>query len=189
MRYTLRAGGQFVRPSAAVHPLRWPGNLVRGVFVFLFFLVVLNGYGAGRLWLWLAVRDRARRASRVAGWKGRVLRRSMTLLGATFIKMGQVMSSRPDLFPPELIAQLRGLQDKLPAFAFWRARRIIERELGRPVDEVFSELERRPVAAASVAQSMAASSVKPAGPRPASSMAVPSAPPKKASVPPIQVVT
>jgi ubiquinone biosynthesis protein len=135
-----------------VHPLRWPGNLLRGVFVFLFVLIVLIVYGLGRAWLWITTRDRTRRASRVAGWKGRCLRRSMTMLGATFIKMGQVMSSRPDLFPPELIEQLRGLQDKLPAFGYWRARRIIEKDLGKPIGELFAEFEHRPVAAASVAQ-------------------------------------
>ena len=112
-----------------MHPLRWPGNLLRGVLVFLYALVAGLVYGLGRLWLRATVRDRTRRASRVARWQGRVLRRSMTVLGATFIKMGQVMSSRPDLFAPELIEELRHLQDRLPAFGFWRARRIVEQDL------------------------------------------------------------
>jgi len=135
-----------------VHPLRWPGNLLRGIFVFLYALVAGLVYWTGRAWLWITVRDRARRASKVARWQGRLLRRSMTLLGATFIKMGQVMSSRPDLFAPEIIDELRHLQDRLPRFAFWRARRIIEKELGRPIDDVFTDFERAPIAAASVAQ-------------------------------------
>jgi ubiquinone biosynthesis protein len=135
-----------------VHPLRWPGNLLRGVFVFLYALVAGLVYGLGRLWLWAAVRDRTRRGSRVARWQGRVLRRSMTVLGATFIKMGQVMSSRPDLFAPELIDELRHLQDRLPAFGFGRARRIVEQDLSRPLAEVFRDFEHRPIAAASVAQ-------------------------------------
>jgi ubiquinone biosynthesis protein len=135
-----------------VHPLRWPGNLLRGIFVFLYALIASLVYGLGRAWLWITTRDRARRASRVARWQGRVLRRSMTILGATFIKMGQVMSSRPDLFAPELIAELRLLQDRLPRFAFWRARRIIEKDLGKPLDQLFRDFERHPIAAASVAQ-------------------------------------
>jgi ubiquinone biosynthesis protein len=135
-----------------VHPLRWPGNLLRGIFVFLYALVAGMVYGLGRAWLWLTVRDRARRASRVARWQGRVLRRSMTLLGATFIKMGQVMSSRPDLFAPEIIDELRHLQDRLPRFAFWRARRIVEQDLGRPLGAIFRDFEPHPIAAASVAQ-------------------------------------
>ena len=58
--------------------LRWPLTFLRGVFVFLFALIVGAIYGLGRLWLRIAVRDRARRASRVARWQGRVLRRSTT---------------------------------------------------------------------------------------------------------------
>jgi ubiquinone biosynthesis protein len=135
-----------------VHPLRWPANLLRGLFLFLFLLVVSAIYGVGRLLLWIAVRDRAERERRVARWRGRCLRRSMTMLGATFIKMGQVLSSRPDLLPPETIDELKVLQDRLPAFGFRRVRRLVERELGRPLEEVYSEFDREPVAAASVAQ-------------------------------------
>jgi ubiquinone biosynthesis protein len=135
-----------------VHPLRWPANLLRGLFLFLFLIVVSVIYGIGRLVLWIAVRDPQQRERRVARWQGRVLRRSMTMLGATFIKMGQVLSSRPDLLPPETIDELKVLQDRLPAFGFWRVRRAIESGLGRPIEEIYSELDREPVAAASVAQ-------------------------------------
>lgn len=132
--------------------LRWPANLLRGLFLFLFVLVALAVYGAGRALLWARVRDPARRAQRVARWRGRVLRRSMTMLGATFIKMGQVMSSRPDLLAPETVEELKVLQDRLPAFGFRRARRIVEEDLGKPIEEAFAEFDREPVAAASVAQ-------------------------------------
>jgi ubiquinone biosynthesis protein len=81
-----------------------------------------------------------------------VLRQGMTALGATFIKLGQVMSTRPDLFEPEIIAQLRRLQDRLPPFAFRKVQATIEAELGRPLAEVFREFDEAPVAAASVAQ-------------------------------------
>jgi ubiquinone biosynthesis protein len=74
----------------------------------------------------------------------------MERLGATFIKLGQVMSTRPDLFPAEMITELKMLQDRLPAFP--HARALIEKELGRPIDEMFAELDEEPVAAASVAQ-------------------------------------
>ena len=131
---------------------RWPANLIRGLFLLVFVIVVALIYGAGRLWLWIAVRDRARRARRVARWQGRVIRRSMTLLGATFIKMGQVLSSRPDLLEPEIIAELELLQDRLPAFPFAKARRVIEEDLGKPIGELYKEIDHAPVAAASVAQ-------------------------------------
>jgi len=132
--------------------LRWPANLLRGVFLFVFVVVALVVYGLGRAALWATVRDAARRAHRLERWRGRMLRRSMTMLGATFIKMGQVMSSRPDLLAPEIIDELKVLQDRLPAFGFGRARRIVESDLGRSLEELFAEFDHRPVAAASVAQ-------------------------------------
>ena len=91
----------------------------------------------------------ARRAAREA-LDGQVIRRACESLGATFIKLGQVMSTRPDLFPAGTIAELRRLQDKLPAFPDAPAR--IEAALGRPIAEVFASLEPTPIAAASVAQ-------------------------------------
>lgn len=132
--------------------LRWPANLFRGLFLFLFVLCAAALYGLGLLALRAAVRQPDARARRVARWRGRILRRSMTMLGATFIKMGQVLSSRPDLLEPETIDELKVLQDRLPAFGYRRVRRVIERDLGRPVEELFDEIDHRPVAAASVAQ-------------------------------------
>jgi ubiquinone biosynthesis protein len=130
--------------------LRWPGNILRTIVLFV--VVVLFGliYLFGRLGTLFI--GKKRRPAAVGRLRGRVLRWSMTLLGATFIKMGQVMSTRPDLFSREFIEELRILQDKLPPFGFWRVRRIIEADLGKPIDELFSELDHEPIAAASVAQ-------------------------------------
>ncbi len=130
--------------------LHWPGNFLHAIFVFI--VVVAYGvvYGLGRLGTLFVGKSRRRAA--VARLRGVLLRRGMTTLGATFIKMGQVMSTRPDLLSREVIDELRVLQDRLPPFAFWRARRIIERELGKPVGEIFSEFDEKPIAAASVAQ-------------------------------------
>ena len=132
--------------------LRWLGNLVH--FFFLFLILVVSGlvYGLGRLGTLLFVWGRERRARAVGTLRGWVLRQAMTAAGATFIKMGQVMSTRPDLFAPGVIAQLRRLQDRLPPFGFRTARRTIEEDLGRPLGELFAEFDERPVAAASVAQ-------------------------------------
>src|SRR6185503_13884267 len=132
--------------------LRWPSNLLRGLYLFAFLAAVGVVYAVGRLLLWMTVREPELRLRRIARWRGRVMRRSMSMLGATFIKMGQVLSSRPDLLPPETIAELELLQDRLPGFGFRRVRRLVERELGRPLDQIFSEIDREPVAAASVAQ-------------------------------------
>jgi ubiquinone biosynthesis protein len=114
-------------------------------------VLLLSGYALRRITT-LAIRDPARRRAAVARLQGLWLRRGMSFLGACFVKLGQVMSSRPDLFEPELIAELRLLQDKLPPFAFVHVRRTIEAELGRELSEVFSELSEVPLAAASVAQ-------------------------------------
>jgi ubiquinone biosynthesis protein len=131
--------------------LRWPGNLVH--FLWLVLVVTVCGvmYGALRLAIFLLVWG-PRRTSSVAALRGLVLRWAMTALGATFIKLGQVMSTRPDLFEPEVIAQLRRLQDRLPPFPFRRVRATVEAELGRPLAELFTDFEPAPVAAASVAQ-------------------------------------
>jgi len=105
--------------------LRWPGNLVH--FLWLVLVVTACGvmYGALRLALFLLVWG-PRRTPSVAALRGLVLRWAMTALGATFIKLGQVMSTRPDLFEPEIVAQLRRLQDRLPPFRFRRARATVE---------------------------------------------------------------
>jgi len=108
-------------------------------------------YAFGRIGAALAG-DGEKRRRAVAALRGRVLRRSMTALGATFVKLGQVMSTRPDLLEPETIDELRALQDRLPAFPIARVRRIVEEDLGGPLGERFAELDDVPIAAASVSQ-------------------------------------
>ncbi len=112
------------------------------------------GYGIARFGIWLFVWGGVppRRTAALAALRGWTLRQAMTALGATFIKLGQVMSSRPDLFEPQIIDQLRRLQDRLPPFSFRRVEATVEAELGRPLAGVFADFEPRPVAAASVAQ-------------------------------------
>lgn len=132
--------------------LRWFGNFVHFLFLTVVFLVAGIMYLFGRLGTILFVWPRERRARAVGHLRGWILRQVMTACGATFIKMGQVMSTRPDLFSPQVIGQLRRLQDRLPPFSFRRARKTLESELGKPIDEVFSEFDEAPVAAASVAQ-------------------------------------
>jgi len=73
-------------------------------------------------------------------------------LGPTFIKLGQVLSIRPDVLSPVVMEELSALQDDIATFSTEEARAIIEKELGKSVDEVFSEFSAEPVAAASLAQ-------------------------------------
>lgn len=83
---------------------------------------------------------------------GRRLANAFEELGPTFIKLGQVMSTRPDLFPPEIIAELTKLQDRVPPFDSAQARRIIAANLGSPVDACFETFDDQPFASGSVAQ-------------------------------------
>lgn len=126
-------------------------NVVRGLWVWTLIALYLSAYGLRRLGtLW--IRDPKQRRGRVAAIQGEMLRRGMSRLGACFIKLGQVMSTRPDLFEPELIDELRKLQDKLPPFPFAIVKQTIEADLGKPLEQVFREFDETAVAAASVAQ-------------------------------------
>ncbi len=80
------------------------------------------------------------------------LRQLLTRLGPSFIKVGQALSTRPDLIRKDFLEELVKLQDQLPPFDNAIARRIIEMELDRSVEEIFSELSPQPVAAASLGQ-------------------------------------
>ncbi|MBD2563463.1 MULTISPECIES: ABC1 kinase family protein [Nostoc] len=80
------------------------------------------------------------------------LRELLTRLGPTFIKVGQALSTRPDLIRKDFLEELIKLQDQLPPFDNAIAYQIIETELGRPIHESFSELSPHPVAAASLGQ-------------------------------------
>lgn len=73
-------------------------------------------------------------------------------LGPTFVKFGQVLSTRPDLLPPDIVNALRQLQDQAAPFSGELAREVIEGELGRPIDEIFESFDDVPVAAASIGQ-------------------------------------
>lgn len=77
-------------------------------------------------------------------------------LGASFIKFGQFLSTRPDLLPPDYQIELSKLQDDAPPIASDSARERIEMELGRPVGELFASFDPEPLAAASIGQAHAA---------------------------------
>ncbi|KAE8717850.1 pentatricopeptide repeat-containing protein [Hibiscus syriacus] len=80
------------------------------------------------------------------------LRSIFTRLGPTFVKLGQGLSTRPDLCPPEYLEELAELQDALPTFPDADAFSCIERELGIPIESIFSSISASPIAAASLGQ-------------------------------------
>ena len=73
-------------------------------------------------------------------------------LGPTFVKLGQVAATRPDIIPMSLIVELRKLQDDVAPFAFTDVQQIVESELGKPLADVYSRFDEKPIAAASIGQ-------------------------------------
>ncbi len=82
----------------------------------------------------------------------RRLRLALAELGPTFIKLGQILGARGDLLPPAVVTELRHLQDEGPAVPFPEIRGVIERELGRPLEQCFPEIDEKPLASASFGQ-------------------------------------
>ena len=83
---------------------------------------------------------------------GERIRRVLEDLGPTFVKLGQLASTRSDLLPEPIIAELVKLQDSVPPFSAETARSIVEQELDQPLDEIFEKFENTPIAAASIGQ-------------------------------------
>jgi ubiquinone biosynthesis protein len=84
--------------------------------------------------------------------RGRHLRAMLEELGPTFVKFGQLLSMRPDVLPPDVISELRALQDNVKPFAFSEVRRIIQKDFDQSLERLFVEFDEQPVAAASIGQ-------------------------------------
>lgn len=116
-------------------------SIWRGLTIFWFF----SGFIFGLFWdKWRSVENKNQRASQ--------LRRILTSLGPTFIKVGQSLSTRPDLVRKDYLEELIKLQDQLPAFDQDLAIAVMREELGKEIDEIFSEITPQPIAAASLGQ-------------------------------------
>ena len=83
---------------------------------------------------------------------GQRLKSVLVELGPTFVKLGQVLSTRGDLLPQEMIRELSTLQDNVPPFPFEQVRVQVERGLGRTIEEAYASFDREPLASASIAQ-------------------------------------
>lgn len=84
--------------------------------------------------------------------RGVRLRLALERLGPIFVKFGQVLSTRRDLVPPDMIEELAKLQDSVPPFPAAQSRALVERAFGKSVEELFASFEAEPVASASIAQ-------------------------------------
>lgn len=127
-------------PSAEVVPTAGPR--VRAVVR----VVVANGFGS---LVDLLHRDRTRRLARRT-------RRMLEALGPTFIKLGQVLSTRPDILPDAVASELALLQDHAPLVRFAEVRAVVEAELGASIEARYAEFDPVPLAAASIGQVHAA---------------------------------
>jgi ubiquinone biosynthesis protein len=120
---------------------------LRFAHIVLAFARAFLAYGWRRLWLGRASPERVERL------RGEVLAGLLQGLGATFIKFGQILSTRPDLLGPGFIEPLARLQDAVPPAPFESVRRVLDDELGAErARELLAEIDEEPVAAASVAQ-------------------------------------
>lgn len=138
------------------------GNKFRGTFRFFAISRVLFINGVADIWGRFF--HRAGRAQNPEGKDIEVLqqqlripspvriRKALESLGPSFIKLGQLMSTRADIFPTEYIEELKKLQDQVPPLSFSRIRKVVEKELRRPVSEIFADFNPDATAAASVAQ-------------------------------------
>lgn len=73
-------------------------------------------------------------------------------LGPTFVKLGQVLSVRPDILPQDALAEFQTLQDRVPPMAMEVVREVVSEELGQPLEAVFAEFDPEPLGSASIAQ-------------------------------------
>ena len=95
---------------------------------------------------------RERRSDEPLRERAKRLRAALEELGPTFAKLGQVMSTRPDLLPPEVIEELATLQDRVQPLAEAEVVAVMEEELGVPWEDVFAEIDPEPIAAGTIAQ-------------------------------------
>jgi ubiquinone biosynthesis protein len=84
--------------------------------------------------------------------RGQHLREMLDELGPTFVKFGQLLSTRPDVLPPDIISELRGLQDDVRPFPFAQVEQVVEEDLGLTLDKLFTQFDEKPIAAASIGQ-------------------------------------
>ena len=123
---------------------------------------ILIRYGFSDIVRRMGMANALERAGKVLHWKeidelARLeqperVRRALEEMGPTFIKLGQILATRMDLFSPEWIAEFEKLQDRVPSVPFAQIRQQLQEDLGATPEEVFAELIPEPLAAASIAQ-------------------------------------
>ncbi|GLI66135.1 hypothetical protein VaNZ11_009866 [Volvox africanus] len=142
---------EFMEPStydAAMNSRYWETRPVRVLSRLLRIALEFGGWAAAARARNLVVKDPAAQEEAAA----ESLKDVLVRLGPAFVKIGQALSSRPDVLPPSYIAALEALQDRIPPFPDSAAMAVLESELGVPPSAIFSSLSASPVAAASLGQ-------------------------------------
>jgi ubiquinone biosynthesis protein len=117
---------------------------------------LVTGWWIGGALLGWKFIDKRRNPDTARAGLSRRLRVAFSKLGPTYIKLGQILSSGEGIFPEELVSEFRLLRDRVPAETFDTVRKVVESELGKPLEAVFDNFSREPIAAASIAQVHAA---------------------------------
>ena len=134
------------RTRAQVPFLTTPGFLPPGI------RVIKTGRILGSALLRWRLKEKPKGGEQSRAGVSRRLRIAFEQLGPTYIKMGQIISSGEGIFPPELVGEFRLLRDRVPPEPFETVRRIVEEDLGGPLETIFTSFDRTPIAAASIAQ-------------------------------------
>lgn len=117
---------------------------------------VVVRHGFGELWdrakIWDVLGRREEGPANVRATTARRFRETLAELGPTFIKLGQILSSRPDILPADFIAELSLLQDSAAPMPLQTVLGLIEQGLGKPASELFASIDPEPLASASIAQ-------------------------------------
>ena len=144
--------------ESTLNPIRLLKNINRGREI----MTVLLVYGFGDLLDRMGILTYLNWGKRVISFRKQEAAQNLTTahrirlalqdLGPTFIKFGQVLSTRPDILPADLIEELTHLQDRVPPFDGAEAQRLVESELGHTVSELYARFDVEPIAAGSLAQ-------------------------------------
>jgi len=144
------------KPEAGKKSYRWNrenySSLRRRIDIWTFVLILLfKLWRNSKKWTYANGYTEEKRSNRrriQAGW----IRENLLELGPTFIKVGQLFSTRADIFPVEYVEELSKLQDRVPAFSFEQVTAIIEKDLSKPLNKLFRSFDPTPLAAASLGQ-------------------------------------
>jgi len=102
---------------------------------------------------WTGIRPRRiKKPAERAQWRAEKFRLALQECGTTYIKLGQLLSTRPDILPPVFVEELTKLQDDVAPVPFAEIRPVVEEQLGQPIEDVFARFDEEPVASASIAQ-------------------------------------